>query len=56
MIIFRLAHLIEVVGRLSNEQPGTPGGSLTSKPTWWIACGRSATSAFLFSIALLVST
>ena len=27
--------------------PAVPGGSLTSKPTWLITCGWSATSVFL---------
>jgi len=35
----------DVVGRLGEEQPGTAGGSLTSRPTWSNASGRSATSA-----------
>jgi len=33
------------VGRLDKEQPGTSGGLLTSKPTWWKTSGCSATSA-----------
>jgi len=37
---------LQVVGRLDEEQPGSAGGSLTSKPTWSSAFGRSATSAF----------
>jgi hypothetical protein len=40
---------LTVAGRLDEEHPATPGGSLESKPTWPTAFGRSATSAFLFS-------
>ena len=29
------------------SSPAVPGGSLTSKPTWSITCGWSATSVFL---------
>ena len=30
------------------SNPAVPGGSLTSKPTWWNTFGCSATSAFLW--------
>ncbi len=47
---------IRIVGRLDKEQPGgveksaVPGGSLTSKPTWWKACGHSVASAFFMVV------
>ena len=37
---------LDVVGRLDEGQPGRPGGSLTSKPTWSNTSGCSTTSAF----------
>jgi hypothetical protein len=38
---------IQVVGRLTEGQSGSPERSLKSKPTWWDTSGYSATSAFL---------
>ena len=39
------------VGPIGNS-PAVPGGSITSKPTWWKAFGRSVASAFFVVVVL----
>src|SRR5688572_22419720 len=38
------------------SNPARPGGSVTSKPTWWNASGCSATSAFFCSVLSTTSS
>jgi hypothetical protein len=46
---------IPVVGRLNEEQSGSPERSSKSKPTWWDTSGCSATSAFFIGFNRYVS-
>jgi alpha-L-arabinofuranosidase len=45
-----LKRCVEVVGRLNKEQPGWPGGSLKSKPTWLDTLGVRPRRFFLLDL------